>query len=294
LSVGQTVDIDDLDNPNVAVGNKVVDANGNIFEIATIDAENYQVTLVDADLDIGESGFWTNPSIRYNGAQNLTEAQKRQARDNIGISQSGELVTIAGAQTITGQKTFSVSPKVPTPSADDDSENAVNTEWITDILESDITTFEGIASGQDPTSEPLLQPSNIVTVDGNQTITGNKDFTGLFQHNGYGIEAVVASGTGYIRYESGLQICWGKSPTFSGTLSAWGNVFSFWYTTPISFSVPFAESPTVCAYKSDGSSFAIMDIIANSTQITSVAFLRGGTAGSISASYSYVAIGYWK
>jgi len=110
-------------------------------------------------------------------SQTLTDSQKAQVRTNIGAIDNSNVVSITGAQTISGTKTFSTSPVVPTPNADDDSQKAVNTAWVTDILESDITALEGIASGQDPTSEPLLQPSNIVTINGAQTVTGAKEFT---------------------------------------------------------------------------------------------------------------------
>jgi hypothetical protein len=65
LSAGQTIDIADLDNSNVAVGNKVVDAVGNIFQIASIDTENNQVTLVDGDTSATPPilGYWANPAF---------------------------------------------------------------------------------------------------------------------------------------------------------------------------------------------------------------------------------------
>ena len=64
LSAGQTVNISDLDNPNVAVGNKIVDALGNIFEIASIDTTAQTVTLGAADPDATPptTGFWENPN----------------------------------------------------------------------------------------------------------------------------------------------------------------------------------------------------------------------------------------
>ena len=65
LSAGQTVDIADLDNANVAVGNKIIDALGNIFGIASIDETAQAVTLVAADPDATPptTGFWENPSF---------------------------------------------------------------------------------------------------------------------------------------------------------------------------------------------------------------------------------------
>ena len=65
LSAGQTVNISDFDNANVAIGNKVIDAVGNIFQIASIDETAQTVTLVAADPDATPptTGFWKNPSF---------------------------------------------------------------------------------------------------------------------------------------------------------------------------------------------------------------------------------------
>lgn len=65
LSAGQTLNISDLNNPNVAVGNKIIDALGNIFEIASMDETAQTVTLVAADPDATPptTGFWKNPSF---------------------------------------------------------------------------------------------------------------------------------------------------------------------------------------------------------------------------------------
>lgn len=63
LSAGQTINYSDLDNSNVAVGNRIIDAVGNIFQIASIDSANQTVTLVAADPDATPptTGFWKNP-----------------------------------------------------------------------------------------------------------------------------------------------------------------------------------------------------------------------------------------
>lgn len=65
LTAGQTVDIADLDNANLAVGNRIIDAVGNIFQIASIDETAQTVTLVAADPDATPptTGFWKNPSF---------------------------------------------------------------------------------------------------------------------------------------------------------------------------------------------------------------------------------------
>lgn len=54
----------------------------------------------------------------------------------------------------------------------------------------------------------LLNGKTVHTT-GDETIAGTKNFSGTLQVGGYTAEAVVKSGDGYIRYSSGLQICWG-------------------------------------------------------------------------------------
>lgn len=51
--------------------------------------------------------------------------------------------------------------------------------------------------------------SSAQTVSGNKTFSGTNNFTGTFQIGGTGVsDFVVEKGTGYIRWNSGIQICW--------------------------------------------------------------------------------------
>jgi hypothetical protein len=51
--------------------------------------------------------------------------------------------------------------------------------------------------------------SKTVHLDGAETVTGDKAFTGGVTVGGYEPECVVDKGEGYIRYSSGLQMCFG-------------------------------------------------------------------------------------
>lgn len=55
----------------------------------------------------------------------------------------------------------------------------------------------------------LLNGKTVHTT-GDETIAGTKDFSGTLQVGGYTAEAVVESGDGFIRYASGIQMCWGR------------------------------------------------------------------------------------
>lgn len=55
-----------------------------------------------------------------------------------------------------------------------------------------------------------LLDGKTVHTTGDETIAGVKNFSGTLQAGGHPIEAVVESGDRYIRYASGVQMCWGR------------------------------------------------------------------------------------
>jgi hypothetical protein len=71
----------------------------------------------------------------------------------------------AGSETISGEKTFSVSPIVPTATAGDNSTKAANTEFVTTVASSLQTQINQKANTTD-----------VVHLSGNETITGWKTF----------------------------------------------------------------------------------------------------------------------
>lgn len=58
-------------------------------------------------------------------------------------TQINNCVHLSGSETITGTKTYSVSPLVPTPASSDNSQKAANTAWVTSALN---TTLNEIAA----------------------------------------------------------------------------------------------------------------------------------------------------
>ena len=58
-------------------------------------------------------------------------------------TQINNCVHLSGSETITGTKTYSVSPLVPTPASSDNSQKAANTAWVTSTLN---TTLNEIAA----------------------------------------------------------------------------------------------------------------------------------------------------
>jgi hypothetical protein len=183
LSAGQTISISDLDNSNVAIGNKVIDAVGNIFEIASVDTANSQVTLAAAN--------WDNPAVRFS-AQTLTDAEKVQACANIGA------------------------------------------------------------------------------------------------------DKVVASGTGYIRYESGLQICWGAAAKAGTSTTVQGQIYSLNISDSQNFPVPFVELQSVLVTNGGNAHFAPCLVGASNTAVNLVSAYRSEPGTDLLASWRYIAIGLWK
>lgn len=86
------------------------------------------------------------------------------------------------------------------------------------------------------------------------------------------IERVNASGTDYIRYESGLQICWGQKGSITTT------------DTTITFPVAFNSQPRI------GVTATVTTITTSNTNETS--FKAKTTSGS--GIIAYIAVGYWK
>jgi hypothetical protein len=89
-----------------------------------------------------------------------------------------------------------------------------------------------------------IDDTNVVHVNDAQTITGNKNFTGLLQQNGKDVSVVdsySANGNGYIRYSNGLQIAW-SSVSLTGLSENVGSPVSWTITFPMPFLHTFALS----------------------------------------------------
>lgn len=135
--------------------------------------------------------------------------------------------------------------------------------------------------------------SKTVHLDGTETITGDKAFTGGVTVGGYEPECVVDKEDelqyGHIRYSSGLQICWGWSGTFSG-----GNNSSKTFT----FAKSFKTRPHVFCSPCNGAyKWASYNAETSSTTTTGticiwVSYGSADTAATVA--FNWLAIGYWK
>lgn len=117
----------------------------------------------------------------------------------------------------------------------------------------------------------------------NATLTGRAD--GTLTWDGKNVERVQASGTGYIRYTSGLQMCWGTTTTNSAG-----------FTKEVTFPQPFLSAPSgvVCTLGSlstNPTTYAIQ-----TKTLTTTSFVVGAGNGSswVTGTVRWFAIGYWK
>ena len=118
-----------------------------------------------------------------------------------------------------------------------------------------------------------------------KTLEGKPDGTLLW--DGKEIERVNASGTNYIRYENGLQICWGNNQAFDAD------------ATPIALPVAFKDATYAVMLGgrgvTDSTNFAISKITAKTTtNFTIRAVATNNLTTFIASTIDYVAIGWWK
>lgn len=122
---------------------------------------------------------------------------------------------------------------------------------------------------------------NLWATDGTtvKALVGNPNGTLLWDSKE--VERVNASGTNYIRYENGLQICWGVSPDFNATGEKTVTFPAAFTSCRLAISRDWAVNWNENYYVKDktNTSFKIVVI---------------GTASTNNHSYSYVAVGRWK
>lgn len=92
-------------------------------------------------------------------------------------------VSLTANQTVAGTKTFSASPLVPTPNAQDSSQKAANTyfvqQWLaTKVSAADFTsTLQSLTDALNDAMASKADDNGVVKLSGNQTIAGTKTFS---------------------------------------------------------------------------------------------------------------------
>lgn len=67
--------------------------------------------------------------------------------------------------------------------------------------------------------------SAVVHTSGAEDISGNKNFIDNLTCSGKNVDAIEEQGYGYIRYSSGIQICWGLGTYQSGEIVSFQRAF---------------------------------------------------------------------
>lgn len=108
------------------------------------------------------------------------------------------------------------------------------------------------------------------------TITGNLEVNGSLTRGGNTIESVIGKSSNYIRFDSGLQLCWGyTTATSSGT--------------EVTFGGAFKDNNYVVIEQGTGASVGA----GHGTKTTTSVIIITSSA-STAASVEWVAIGWWK
>ena len=131
-------------------------------------------------------------------------------------------------------------------------------------------------------------PLTLSADDGNDSADLVLDPSGSATWNGKEVERVNASGTNYIRYESGLQICW---DTVNITPSSGGAPFAHSGSTAVTFPVAFSSAPLVLANINENAGYWNAEC---QNQSTTGATISIGGYNTNQKTAQYFAIGFWE
>ena len=106
------------------------------------------------------------------------------------------------------------------------------------------------------------------------------------------IESGGTTANGYIRFENGVQVCWGNYSGSSQPTTAVGNFYILSFNPGITFAKPFIASPNVIA--SPQATYSIVAALSRTaTGINSIDLCRP-SSGNLTPRFMWVAIGWWK
>ena len=250
--------MNDVKNRVTTLENSVAENSSNI-EINTSNISALQTSKQDTIEDL--------ETIRAGASSGATAVQP---------SALNNYVDLSSEQTITGAKTFSSRIVGSIDQAEKDlggniitSTYATKSELASKANDSDVVH----KSGDETIAGIKTFSSNIV---GN--IAGNAD-TATKDANGCTLSGVVESGTNYIRYSNGIQVCWG-TVVISETSGR------------ITFPKPFAHSsfsPPITCFGDKALYENYFNV--NNWDTNSFSIERTGQPGS--ARFNYICIGLW-
>lgn len=106
---------------------------------------------------------------------------------------------------------------------------------------------------------------------------------------------INSMGDGYIRYENGLQICWGIQ-SFTFAESAWGELYLYKSEENCNFPTSFSEIPSLfMSATNQNTTFGVLKYYSSISAFGSIQAWRATSSGAnLSATFDYIAIGKWK
>ena len=207
-------------------------------------------------------------TVKYNAVQSLTDAQKQQARDNIGVTESG--VTIDAELSLT-------------------SENPVQNKVITGNLQNKLDVFQGAdeaGKAMIVNSEGYLLPTDIPEPT---------------EPDDYVVEHGNVLQWSYRKWNSGILEQWRVASTSVGAWNVWGGtpIYESGNYLQLAFGITFVGNPPVVVASFAGSQLGGMleiDGFPTVSQTGKYYAVRPDKTPAVSASWSIMvyAIGRWK
>ena len=166
--------------------------------------------------------------------------------------------------------------------------------WLDDFIRSTgLRTFWDIGGGSSITTggQLTLYTINDGTYPGGLTLSSTDGTNvhrlclfddGRLELDGHSVERVNTSDRNYIRFESGLQICWGTANTESNRFAT------------VTFEVPFIYNPYISALVG-GDTDTIYSPMLRTCTPTGITLLATNPSGNqVGAGMDWIAIGRWK
>jgi hypothetical protein len=108
-----------------------------------------------------------------------------------------------------------------------------------------------------------------------------------------GMSDIVEKGDGYIRFENGVQLCWGNI-SFTSSSKSWGHLYENIDAVYENYPKSFKSAPTVTA-GSIGEGYCMIESAGGNNERTPNFFaVKPASFTNLKFTISYIAIGLWK
>lgn len=135
---------------------------------------------------------------------------------------------------------------------------------------------------------------DVVTQEG--TPLSAENMNDLEQRIDDAFTSIIESGTGYIRYSDGTQICYGNESVSGSLTTPAGNMYSGVFNGA-TYAKAFLDAPSITITTNSTVDYSFCmpyGCIVGPTYIAGITFIRPTSLASATVNYSYIAIGKWK